>query len=63
MLNSLAAYEESGRKVGQCRNNRDEVGAMFEKDWFNQARRLEKVEHRSAIDEAFNTAYKAVRHP
>ena len=63
MLNSLEAYAESGRKTAQARNKRDEDGALFEKDWFTRARRLEKEEDRAAIDLAYNEAYKATRRP
>jgi hypothetical protein len=63
MLNSLEAYAESGRKTAEARNKRDEAGAMFEKDWFTRARRLEKEEDRAAIDLIYNEAYRAARRP
>jgi hypothetical protein len=61
MLNPVEAYAEAGRKAAQARNERDERRAAGWADWFHTARRLEAVEDREAVEQAYRDAYSKTR--
>lgn len=61
MLNSIATYRETGRKVAQAMNDHDQARASSIRDWYLRALRLEHPNNRPAVDAAYYEGYKAER--
>lgn len=61
MLNSLAIYEDSGRRAGKARKQGDEGLADHEKRWALDAKRLEQKEDWPAVEDAWQRGYREGR--
>ena len=59
MVNSLALYEDTGRKAGEAANKGDWATVKFHRDWMRRAEALEQGDDKKLARDMFDSTYMA----
>lgn len=61
MVNKPEVYRELGKMAAQCRNRKDELGAMHHLRHYKQCRDSESEEDKQKAEQFYNESYSAHR--
>lgn len=61
MINNPETFKELGKLAAQCRNRRDEAGALHHSRHFRECRNVEQGEDRQTAERLYNEAYTQYR--